>query len=75
MRRRVRREPPYRLLELALGTDAVAAPRLVPRNRDVHESLEEVTLVRRRRAPLVFQLLVRREVLAAADQRDTGFKP
>ena len=54
------------LLELAFAPRAVATARLVPRNRDVDEPLEEVALARRRRAPLELELLVRGEVLAPA---------
>jgi hypothetical protein len=51
MLRRVRPEPPARLLELPLAPDAVPAPGLVPRDRDVDEPLEEVALARGGRAP------------------------
>src|SRR5919197_6412617 len=57
--RRVRPEPPLRLLELPLAADAVAAPGLVPRDRNVDEPLIEVALLRRRRAPRQLELLVR----------------
>ena len=46
---RVGPEPARRLLQLPLAADAVAAPGLVPGDRDVHEPLEEVALGRRRR--------------------------
>src|SRR5207302_8773886 len=72
---RVRRQPPERLGQLALGADAPAAPGLVPRDGDVHEALEEVAFVLRRRAPGVLELLVRGEVLAGADQLDAAKEP
>jgi hypothetical protein len=56
------------LLQLPLAADPVAAAGLVPRDRDVDEALEEVTLRRLRRAPGVLELLVGREELAAANQ-------
>ena len=49
--RRVRREPPLRLLELARRRDRLAATRLVPRDGDVDEPLEEVPLLGGRGAP------------------------
>jgi hypothetical protein len=64
----VGREPSDRLHELPLGADLASAPCLVPRDGDVDEALEEVPLVRRRGAPGELELLVRGEVLAAADQ-------
>ncbi|MGB2953258.1 MAG: hypothetical protein WBB74_07675 [Gaiellaceae bacterium] len=68
MLRRVRAESPSRLLELALATDPVAAPSLVPGDGDVDEPLEEVALGGLRCAPDVLELLVRGEELAAPDQ-------
>jgi hypothetical protein len=56
------------LLQLPLAPDAVAAPGLVPRDRDVDEPLEKVALLWRRRPPDVLERLVRLEVLAPADQ-------
>ena len=64
MRGRERLEPAQRLCELPLGADLASAPGLVPRNRDVHETLEEVALLGGRRAPRILELLVRGEVLA-----------
>jgi len=64
MTRRERPEPALRLLELPLEPDPVPAAGLVPRDDDVHEPLEEVLLLGRRRAPGVLERLVRREVLA-----------
>ena len=63
-----------RLLELALATDAVAAPRLVPRHGDVYEALEEVSLEGLRCAPRVLERFVSPEVLAAADQLEPLFE-
>src|SRR5438309_11018716 len=68
MARRVPGKPAGGLLELPLAADSVAALRLVPRDRHVHEPLEEIALVGRRRAPRQLELLVRGEELAAADQ-------
>ncbi len=68
MRRRVRPEPPGRLLELPRGADAPPAPGLVPRDRDVDEPLVEVALPGVGGAPGELQLLVRLEVLAGPDQ-------
>jgi hypothetical protein len=67
MCRRERLEPAQRLGELPLGADLASAPGLVPGHRDVHETLEEVTLLSGRRAPGILELLVRGEVLARAD--------
>jgi len=64
MTRRERPEPALGLLELPLEPDPVPAAGLVPRDDDVHEPLEEVLLLGRRRAPGVLERLVRREVLA-----------
>ena len=75
VRRRVRLQPADRLRELPLGPDPSPAPRLVPRDRDVHEALQEVALFGRCRAPGVLQLLVRCEVLAGSDQLEARFKP
>lgn len=68
MRRRVRAEAPRRLLELALGADPVAPPGLVPRDRDMDETLEEIALGGGRGAPRELELLVRGEERAAPDQ-------
>jgi hypothetical protein len=72
MCRRERLEPPHRLRKLPLGADLAAAAGLVPGDRDVHETLEEVALLRGRRSPGGFELFVGREVLAAPDQLDPG---
>jgi hypothetical protein len=66
--RRVRPQAPRRLLELTLASHAVPAAGLVPGDRDVDEPLEEIALCGRRRAPGVFEDLVRREELTRADQ-------
>ncbi len=68
MGRRIRRQPTASLLELALAADPVAASCLIPRNGDVHETLEEVALGGLRGAPGLFQLLVGREELAGTNQ-------
>jgi hypothetical protein len=67
---RERLEPAQCLRELPLGADLASAPRLVPRDRHVHETLEEVALLCGRRAPRVLELLVRGEVLAGPNQLD-----
>jgi hypothetical protein len=67
---RERLEPTQGLRELPLGADLASAPGLVPGNRDVHETLEEVPLFSRGRTPGVLELLVCGEVLARADQLD-----
>jgi hypothetical protein len=74
VRRRVRREPAHRFRKLAFGRNRPASARLVPRNRDVDEPLQEVALLRRSRAPRVLELLVCGEVLAGADQREPAFE-
>ena len=65
-------EPAQRFCELPLGADLASAPRLVPRDRHVNETLEEVALVAGRRAPRVLELLVRGEVLAGPNQLDSS---
>lgn len=65
---RERGEPSGCLLELALAADTVPATRLVPRDGDVDQPLEEVLFRRLRGAPRQLELLVRGEELAAADQ-------
>jgi hypothetical protein len=67
----VRREPAHRLLELPLAADSVPAPRLVPGDRDVDEALEKVLLGRLGCAPDVLEGLVRFEVLASLDLRES----
>jgi hypothetical protein len=70
--RRVRAEPPLRLLELPLAADAVPAAGLVPGDRDVDEALEEVALRVGGRAPRVLERLVRGEEVAAPDQLEAA---
>jgi hypothetical protein len=65
---RERAEAAGRLLELPLAAGPVAATRLVPRDDDMHEALEEVLLSGIRGAPGILERLVRREVLAGAGQ-------
>ncbi len=67
---RERLEPVQCLRELPLGADLASAPGLVPRHRDVHETLEEVALVGGRRAPRVLELLMRGEVLTGPNELD-----
>ena len=74
MRRRVRRQTTVRFLELPVHPDSSPAACLVPRDRDVHEALQKVAFFGRRGPPGVLELLVRGEVLAAADQLDAAFK-
>lgn len=57
-----------RFFELALGPDPAAAPGLVPRHRDVHQALKEVSLARRGRAPDLLELFVGGEILALSDE-------
>ena len=57
-----RRQPPRCFLELASRGDGTAAAGLVPGDRDMDETLEEISLLRGRRAPRLFELLVRLEV-------------
>ena len=64
MHRAVGRQPSARLLELAFAADPPAAAGLVPRDRDMHEPLQEVPLGRFGGAPGVFQFLVSGEELA-----------
>ena len=72
MHRRKSREASRCLFELPLAPPAVAATRLVPRDRDVHEALEEVALVGRRRTPLELELLVSGEERARPDELDAA---
>ena len=74
MLRCVRREAPHGLLELAPAADLLAPTGLVPRNRHVHESLQEVALAGLGRSPRVLELLVCREVFAGSNQTDTARK-
>jgi hypothetical protein len=65
-----RLEPAHRLGKLPLGADLASAARLVPGNRDVHETLEEVALLGRGHPPRVLELLVSGKVLARSNQLD-----
>jgi hypothetical protein len=67
-------KPPRGLLELALAAHAVAAPGLVPGDRDVDEALEEVLLGRLGGPPRELQFLVRGEELACPNQLEPGVK-
>jgi hypothetical protein len=68
-------ETASRLDELPLAPWAVPAARVVPGDRDMDETLEEVLLRRVGRPPGLLELLVRLEVLAASDQLDTVSQP
>jgi hypothetical protein len=68
MHRREGLEPPHRLRELSLRPDLAAASGLIPGNRDVHQTLEEVALLGGSGAPGILELLVRGEVLARTNQ-------
>src|SRR4051812_25837232 len=70
---RVGGEAAARLLELAGAAVAVSPPRLVPGDRDVHETLEEVALLGRRRAPGGLELLVRLEISSTPDEGEAFF--
>jgi hypothetical protein len=61
-------KPSFGLLELSLAPVAVVALGMEPGNGDVDESLQEVALGGRRRAPLALELFVRLEVGALAEQ-------
>jgi hypothetical protein len=74
MVRRVRLEAPYGLLELPLIPRPISAAGVIPGDGHVDEPLEEVALVRLRRAPDVFQHLVRGEVLAAVDELEPALE-
>ena len=71
---RVGSEPTCGLVELPLTSRPVPAPSLVPRHRDVNQSLEEVALLRRRGPPGLLERLVRGEVLAAVDEIDPALE-
>ena len=72
--RRVRTEPARRFFELAFAAGTLPAPGLVPGDGNVDEPLQEVSLLRRRLAPLVLELLVRGEELAGGDQLEAPFE-
>ena len=67
-------EAALRLLELPLEPDPIPAAGLVPGNRDVHETLKEVALFGRRRAPGILELLVCGEVLATPREVEPAFQ-
>jgi hypothetical protein len=75
MLRRIWPETASRLGELPLAPGAVPAARVVPGDRDVDETLEEVLLRRLCRPPGLLELLVRLEVLAAPYQIETVSQP
>jgi hypothetical protein len=75
MLRREWRQASRRLLELSLAADTVPAACLIPGDRNMDESLEEVLLRRLSRAPNVLERLVRLEVLAVLDLREPLCKP
>jgi hypothetical protein len=60
-------ESSRRLLELPPRCDGTTAAGLVPSDRDMDEALEEIPLLRRRRAPRLLELLVRLEVTPGAN--------
>ena len=68
MRGRVRGEAAECLVKLAAAAHAVPAPRLVPRDCDVHEALEEVAFRFVRRTPRKLELFVGGEELATTDE-------
>jgi hypothetical protein len=72
--RRVRRQTPDRLCELALHPDPSAAAGLIPRHRDVDEALQEVAFLGRSGTPRILELLVCREVLPGTNQREARVK-
>jgi hypothetical protein len=72
VRRCVRAEPPQRLLELALAADPVPTARLVPRDDDVNQALEEVALFQLGGAPGVLERFVGLEVAFGARKLESG---
>jgi hypothetical protein len=75
MRGRKRRQPASRLRELPLASGPVSTPGVVPGDRNVDETLEEVLLGRLGRPPGLLELLVRLEELATPDQIETVPQP
>jgi hypothetical protein len=73
--RRERAEPARGLDELPLAAGTVVAPGVVPGDGHMHEPLEEVLLLGLGGAPGELELLVRIEVLAAANQVETSSQP
>jgi hypothetical protein len=72
--RGVRAEASNRFRELPLAADAIAAPGLVPRDRNVNKALEKVALGRLAGSPGIFELLVRSEVFAGANQLEPALE-
>jgi hypothetical protein len=70
----VRRQPATRLFELAFAPDPLAAAGLVPGDRDMHETLEELALGRLGGAPRILQFLVGGEELAGPNQPQAALK-
>jgi hypothetical protein len=73
--RRERLETASRLGELPLAAGAVPPAGVMPGDRHVDETLEEVLLRGLGRPPSLLELLVRLEVLAAPDQIETVSQP
>ena len=71
MDRGVRGKPALRLRELALAAGPVVPARVMPRDGDVNETLQEVALLLGGVAPLVLELLVRLEVRPGAHQLES----
>jgi len=59
------------LLELALAPDLPSPAALVPGDRDMNKTLEEVALALVRRSPGLLQRLVSQEILLCRQQRET----
>jgi hypothetical protein len=72
MRGSVAPQAPLRLLELALASDPLSPAGLIPRDGDMDEALEEVSLGGRRGAPGRLERLVGGEVLAPLDQLEAA---
>jgi hypothetical protein len=71
VRRRERRQAPLRLLQLPPAADLVAATVLIPGDDDVHETLEEVALLRSRIAPGLLERFVCLEVAARPSELES----
>jgi hypothetical protein len=67
-------QAPRGLFELPLEPGPVSSPRVVPRDGDVDEALEEVALTWLGRAPEVLQHLVRFEIFGAVDQLEPALE-
>jgi hypothetical protein len=59
---------------LSFGADPLAAAGLVPGDRDVDETLEEVALGQLGGTPRILQFFVGREELAGPDQLQAAFE-